>query len=45
MRDVLNVNTSTEGVKFYHDQLKKKKIKPDRSLDKDLMITEKVLNL
>lgn len=45
MRDVVNGMTSTEGVKFYHDQLKKKKIKPDRSLDKDLMITEKVLKL
>jgi len=45
MRDVVNGMTSTEGVKFYHDQLRKKKIKPDRSLDKDLMITEKVLKL
>ena len=45
MRDVVNGMTSTEGVKFYHDQLKKKKIKPDRSLEKDLMITEKVLKL
>ena len=45
MRDVVNGMTSNEGVKFYHDQLKKKKIKPDRSLDKDLMITEKVLKL
>ena len=45
MRNVVNGMTSNEGVKFYHDQLKKKKIKPDRSLDKDLMITEKVLKL
>ena len=37
--------TSNEGVKFYHDQLKKKKSQPDRSLDKDLMITDKVLKL
>ena len=45
MRMVVEGMSSSEGVKFYHDQLKKKKIKPDASIEKDQQITEKVLKL
>ena len=45
MRHVIKGMSSIEGVKYYHDQLLKKKIKPDLLLDKDTKITEKVLKL
>ena len=34
-----------EGVKYYHDQLKKLKIKSDRSLSEDLQLTDPTLKL
>ena len=34
---------SSDGVKFYHDSLIKKNIKPDRDINDDLVITEEVL--
>ena len=46
MRKVVEENTTPkEGVKIYHDQLKKKKLIPDRSLKKDLEITDSILKL
>jgi len=45
MRMVVEGMSSLEGVKFYHDQLKRKKIKPDASIEKDKQITENVLKL
>jgi hypothetical protein len=45
MRHVIKGMSSIDGVKYYHDQLLKKKIKPDLLLDKDSKITEKVLKL
>ena len=39
-----NIN-STEAVKYYHDELLKVKIKPDRELGKDLELTEQKLKL
>ena len=45
MRMVIEGLNPLEGVKYYHDQLHKKNIKPDRSLSKDNVITEPVLKL
>ena len=46
MRKVVEENTTPkEGVKIYHDQLQKKKLIPDRSLKKDLEITDSILKL
>ena len=46
MRKVVEENTTPkEAVKIYHDQLKKKKLIPDRSLKKDLEITDSILKL
>ena len=45
MRYIIEGMSSSEGVKFYHDKLKKKKITPDLNLSRDLQITDKVLKL
>ena len=46
MRKVVEENTTPkEAVKIYHDQLNKKKLIPDRSLKKDLEITDSILKL
>jgi len=46
MRKVVENDTSSEeAVKIYHDQLKKKKITPDRDLQSDTQITDPVLKL
>jgi hypothetical protein len=46
MRKVVeNDASSEEAVKIYHDQLKKKKITPDRDLQSDTQITDPVLKL
>ncbi len=45
MREVVGGLSSAEAVKYYHDQLKKKKINPDRALSDDLKITEAVLKI
>ena len=45
MRRVIEGLGPSDGVKYYHDQLIKKKINPDRSLTQDLLITEAVLKL
>ena len=39
-----NIN-STEAVKYYHDELLKVNIKPDRELEKDLELTDQTLKL
>ena len=45
MRYIIEGMSSSEGVKFYHDKLKKKKITPDLNLNQDLQITDKILKL
>ena len=46
MRKVVEENaTPEEAVKIYHDQLNKRKLIPDRSLKKDLEITDSILKL
>ena len=37
--------TSSEAVKIYHDELRKKKLVPDKTLIKDLEITDPILKL
>ncbi|GIR85108.1 MAG: hypothetical protein CM15mP85_17320 [Rhodobacterales bacterium] len=44
MRHIVEDNLSAkEGVKLYHQNLTKKSILPNRSLDADLEITDQVL--
>ncbi len=46
MRAVIEENIKTdEAVKVYHDELKQKNLIPDRSLKKDLQITDPILKL
>ena len=46
MRAVIEENLKTdEAVKVYHDELKQKNLIPDRSLKKDLEITDPILKL
>ncbi len=46
MKKVVQENLkSTEAVKYYHDCLSKKNIKPDRDLDKDIELTDAALKL
>ena len=46
MRSVIEENLKTdEAVKAYHDELKQKNLIPDRSLKKDLQITDPILKL
>lgn len=46
MRAVIEENLKTdEAVKLYHDELKQKNLIPDRSLKKDLQITDPILKL
>ena len=46
MRAVIEENLKTdEAVKVYHDELKQKNLVPDRSLKKDLEITDPILKL
>src|SRR5210317_2367431 len=46
MRAVIEANLKTdEAVKLYHNELKQKKLIPDRPLKKDLQITDPILKL
>ena len=46
MRAVIEENLKTDdAVKLYHDELKQKNLIPDRSLKKDLEITDPILKL
>ena len=46
MREVVENNIKPiDAVKFYHSELKKNKLIPDRKLLKDVEITEKILKL
>ena len=46
MRAVVERDVSSkEAVKMYHNGLEKKKLKSDRSLQKDLEITDPILKL
>ena len=46
MRAVIEVNLKTDdAVKLYHEELKQKNFVPDRTLKKDLQITDPILKL
>ena len=46
MRKVVEDDLSSlEGVKFYHDSLTKKNLKPDNSLETDSELTEEILKM